>query len=338
MPEEIGSNVDAGTLTQVLENPQEIILQMKQVRQVLFEYTTDDVELFSGEISTIEDKEVLLSLKKALINARDCCNMVRTFGDDELKLAFAKLEMPKIPQMISEVQHCIDSINQKEALYNSDSTAQMVFEAMQDIEFNFSKIGEEELKLASGGVELNEKKNKAIHLFMDNIDPDDPEYITLYEAFRKRFKEHGFVPVDMAEFDECSKALDEILDKLLSLQRKNAALLKKYNGDAKFARIHKRIKEENERRKVEHKKPLVDDYDENILSFLSSIKNVIDQKVYDRNDILRKDAYFEQTVMQQIQDGFRRLDFTSEREDRKFIQERISKQYLMQYNATYPAA
>ncbi len=338
MPEEIGSNVDAGTLTQVLENPQEIILQMKQVRQVLFEYTTDDVELFSGEISTIEDKEVLLSLKKALINARDCCNMVRTFGDDELKMAFAKLEMPKIPQMISEVQHCIDSINQKEALYNSDSTAQMVFEAMQDIEFNFSKIGEEELKLASGGVELKEKKNKAIHLFMDNIDPDDPEYITLYEAFRERFKEHGFVPADMAEFDECSNALDEILDKLLSLQRKNAALLKKYNGDAKFARVHKRIKEENERRKIEHKKPLVDDYDESILSFLSSIKAEIDQKVYDRNDILRKDAYFEQTVMQQIQEGFRKLDFTSEREDRKFIQERISKQYLMQYNATYPAA
>lgn len=338
LSEEIGTDVDSGTLTQVLENPQEIIIQMKQVRQVLFEYTTDNVELFSSEISTIEDKEVLLSLKKALINARDCCNMVRTFGDDELKMAFAKLEMPKIPQMISEVQHCIDSINQKEALYNSDSTAQMVFEAMQDIEFNFSKIGEEELKLASGGVELKEKKNKAIRLFMDNIDPDDPEFITLYQAFRERFKEHGFVPADMAEFNECSKALDEVLDKLLFLQRKNAALLKKYNGDAKFARVHKRIKEENERRKHEHKKPLVDDYDESILSFLSSIKTEIDKKVYDRNDILRKDAYFEQTVMQQIQEGFRKLDFTSEREDRKFIQERISKQYLMQYDATYPAA
>ena len=338
MPEEIGEDVATGTLTQVLENPDEIILQMKQVRQVLFEYTTDNVELFSSEISTIEDKEVLLSLKKALVNARDCCNMVRTFGDDDLKQAFAKLEMPKIPQMISEVQHCIDSINQKEALYSSDSTAQMVFEAMQDIEFNFSKIGEEELKLASGGEELNEKKNKAIRFFMDNIDPDDPEYISLYEAFRERFKEHGFVPSDMAEFDECSKALDEVLDKLVALQRKNAALLKKYNGDTKFARVHKRIKEENERRKAEHKKPIVDEYDETLLSFLSSIKLEIDQKVYDRNDILRKDAYFEQTVMQQIQEGFRKLNFTSDREERKFIQERIAKQYLMQYNATYPAA
>ena len=124
----------------------------------------------------------------------------------------------------------------------------------------------------------------------------------------------------------------------MALQRKNAALLKKYNGDTKFARVHKRIKEENERRKAEHKKPIVDEYDETLLSFLSSIKLEIDQKVYDRNDILRKDAYFEQTVMQQIQEGFRKLNFTSAREERKFIQERIAKQYLMQYNATYPAA
>lgn len=338
MPEEIGENIEAGTLTQVLASPEEIIFQMKQVRQVLFEYTTDDVELFSSEISTIEDKEVLLSLKKALVNARDYCNIVRTFGDETLKKAFAKLDMPKIPHMITEVQHCIDSINQKEALYNSDSTAQMVFDAMQDIEFNFSKIGEEELKLASGGVELKEKKNKAIRFFMENIDPDDPEYISLYEAFRERFREHGFVPADMAEFDECSKALDEILEKLMILQRKNFALLKKYNGDTKFARVHKRIKEENERRKAEHKKPLVDEYDDTLLAFLTSIKNEIDQKVYDRNDILRKDAYFEQTVMQQIQEGFRKLDFTSEKEDRRFIQERIAKQYLLQYNVTYPAA
>ena len=47
-------------------------------------------------------------------------------------------------------------------------------------------------------------------------------------------------------------------------------------------KAHKRIKEENERRKAEHKKPIVDEYDETLLSFLSSIKLEIDQKVYDR--------------------------------------------------------
>ena len=93
---------------------------MHEVRQALFEYSTDNAEEFSSEISTIEDKSELLKLKKALIAARDCCNMVRTFGDEDLKAAFAALELPKISQMISEVQHHIDAINQKEVNYILD--------------------------------------------------------------------------------------------------------------------------------------------------------------------------------------------------------------------------
>lgn len=53
---------------------------------------------------------------KILIAARDCCNLVRTFGDDELKETFAKMELTKLPSLISEVQHHIDNINQKELL------------------------------------------------------------------------------------------------------------------------------------------------------------------------------------------------------------------------------
>ena len=52
-----------------------------------------------------------------------------------------------------------------------------------DIEFNFSKIGQEEMKVIGGGAELKEKWNKTISSFTQNIDQDDPEYITLREAF-----------------------------------------------------------------------------------------------------------------------------------------------------------
>jgi type I restriction enzyme R subunit len=74
------------------------------------------------------------------------------------------------------------------------------------------------------------------------------------------------------------------------------------------------------------------------MNVLLSIKSDIDQKVYDRNDILKKDAYFEQTVMSQIKLGMDKVGVSSEREDRVFIQSRIARQYLDQYNATYPAA
>lgn len=337
-PNETGEGNETDTFKQIIEDKDALIAQMREVRQVLFNYSTDNVEEFSSEISTIEDKEKLLKLKKVLIAARDCCNVVRTFGDEELKEAFARLEITKLPAMISEVQHHIDTINQKEVFSNDDSTKQLVNEAMQDISFNFSKIGEEEMKLISGGVELQENWQKTIRAFTGNIDPDDPEFITLREAFMLRFKERGFVVDSIAHFNEQSKALDDVLKKLAELQMRNNALLKKYKGDAKFARVHKRVCEENEQRKFAKRKPIVSLYDEDIINFMFVIKDDIDQKVYDRSDILKKDAYFEQTVMTQIKDGMDKLGFENEREDRVFIQSRISRQYLNQYNATYPVA
>lgn len=337
-PEETGAGNATDTFRQVLEDRDALLSQMREMRQTLFSYTTDNVEEFSSEISTIEDKQELLKLKKVLTSARDCCNLVRSFGDDELKEAFAHLELRRLPEMISEVQHCIDNINRKEAFSGDDSTRQLVNEAMQDIVFNFSKIGEEEMKLISGGVELQEKWRRTTQGFAQNIDKEDPEYITLHEAFRQRFREHGFTPNNIAEFYEHSRALDEILKKLADLQKKNTVLLRKYSGDAKFARVHKRIREENESRRAQGRQPIVSAYDENIMSVLLAIKSDIDRKVYDRNDILKKDAYFEQTVMTQIKEGMKKLSVDSSREDRLFIQSRITKQYLEQYSGTWPAA
>ena len=113
--------------------------------------------------------------------------------------------------------------------------------------------------------------------------------------------------------------------------------MRKYNDDAKFARVHKRVREENERRKKEGQTPIVSAYDEDIMNVLSSIKADVDSKVYDRNDILKKDAYFEKTVMQLIMAGMKKLSLNSSREDRVFIQTRIARQYLDQYNETYAA-
>ena len=336
-PDEVGEGNEANIFAQVMEDPAELIQRMQKARQVLFDYPLDNAEEFSTEISTIEDKSVL-DLKKALIEVRDCCNIVRTFGDDDLKAAFANFEISRLKDILSEVQRHINIINQREAFADDDATRIMVNEAMQDITFNFSKIGEEELKMVSGGEELNEKLQRMVRKFAENIDPEDPEYITLREAFHARFHEHGFTPQNMDEFNSYSKAMDEILQKLAELQKKNAVLLRRYNGDAKFARVHKRIREENKKRKSAGKPVMLSEYDESIVTALMTIKSDIDRKVYDRNDILKKDAYFEQTVMTEIKTGMDTLGVVNSREDRVFIQSRITKQYLEQYRETYPAA
>lgn len=71
-PNEVGAGNATDTFTQVIEDKDALVQQMREVRQVLFDYTTDNVEEFSSEISTIEDKQELIKLKKVLIAARDC--------------------------------------------------------------------------------------------------------------------------------------------------------------------------------------------------------------------------------------------------------------------------
>lgn len=329
-----GNNTE--TFAQVIENKEEIFEQMKEIRQVLFDYSYDNAEDFSTEISTQEDKAILLDLKHALVSAKNMANIVRTFGDGEMRENFSKLELTKLPELLSEVQHRINIINQKEAFKVSDETKLLINEAMLDIEFDFSKIGTEELHIIGGTRALKEKWQRAITAFTNNVDQDDPEYVTLREAFTQRFKEHGFVVDTVAKFNEETKALDDVMKRLQEIQVRNEALLKKYNGDAKFARVHKRIRELNKKREANHKAPMFSFKDEEIMVILKIIKEDIDAKVYDKSDILKKDAYFSRTVLSLISGCLYQFpQIKPEMDDYKFIKDRVAQQYLNQYNATY---
>ena len=96
--DETGESAATDTFTQVIEDKEEILNQMKKVRQTLFNYTYDNAEEFSSEISTEEDKAVLLDLKQALESAKNMANIVRTFGDDEMK---------EVKKLISKIEKII---------------------------------------------------------------------------------------------------------------------------------------------------------------------------------------------------------------------------------------
>lgn len=333
-PNEVGEGNTTNSYLQVLEDKDVIIEKMKNINRSLFNYTLNNAEVFSQEISSIENKDTLYDLRKNLIDARDYTNIVRTFGDDTLKAEFERLEIRMIPQLISEVQRHIGILNQKEYFERSDATKQMINEAMANITFTFSKISTDEMRIISTA-QFQEKWDYTIHSFTQNEDQEDPEYITLREAFMARFKEHGFVIDSIAQFNEETKALSDFINKLKELKQKNNALASKYNGDMKFARIHKRIKERNYARRKSNQSVVMEDDDLNLVYNLNIIKDDIDEKVYDRNDILKKDAYFKQTVMKELTSIMKNMSITGNRDDRVFMQNCITRQYLNQYNNTY---
>ena len=214
-------------------------------------------------------------------------------------------------------------------------TKMLINETMMNIQFNFSMIGKEELKLLDNGDPLQEKLDKVLAQFRDYYDPEDPEYITLAEAFKERFKQHKFKPENIAQFNEENAALTEIYNKICYLRRKDDALLARYNGDKKYVRVHKRIVEENSKRATEHVNPIISTYTDDIVDAMLAVKSTIDGCIYNRNDILKKDAYFADTVFSLVDQSLNKLNVNAGYEDCDFIQKRISKQYLNQYNECY---
>ncbi len=338
-PDEVGAGNEVNLLGQIIEDPEELIERAKTASQVLFSFTLDNAEIFSSEISEINDKKELIEIKNALIEIRDCYYIVRSFGDDELKAKFNRYDIYKIKGMLSEVQRHIDLINQREALENNDGNMSVILEALENFTFNFNKIGEEELKLLDDGSELITKLNKTKGKISENIDKEDPEFMTIYDAFRIRFKEHGFTPLNLDEYNDHIQYFDKILRILAEIERKNNVLLRKYNGDAKFVRVHKRIREENNKRKNEHGDIIISEFDDDIVSVLTKVKDSVDQMIYDRNNILDNESYFNNSVLKGVFTVIDQSEFKDTAiDDMEYITKKITKQYLDQYREVNSAA
>jgi type I restriction enzyme R subunit len=287
----------------------------------------------------LEDKSALIDLKNALLAARDMGNMVRTFGDEEMRQRFEQIDIVRLPELISEVQHRINIINAKESFEVAADKRVLINEAMASIEFTFSKIGEEELTIASKE-ELQSAYANLIHQFTAFEDQVDEEFISIREAFIQRFHEYGFEIDTIAKFTEQKKMLDEIMARLHRLQLANKALADHYNGDYKYARIHKRIREENKKRQKNNNTHMIAKADDLIIEqVLKSIKFGIDEAVYDNYHILKKDPYFRQKVQSIIAKHTSAVvNLGATKEDWEFITPRIYQQYVDQYNLTYPSA
>ena len=95
----------------VIEDKEEIIAKMKEIKSVLFNFTCDNPEEFRREIDEIEDKDRLYELRSVLNDAKAILNQVRAFGDDELKEKIESLAFGGIPTLTTEVTHRIERMN-----------------------------------------------------------------------------------------------------------------------------------------------------------------------------------------------------------------------------------
>lgn len=299
---------DFKTYSNIFLSKEEIEKSIKDIENKLFEYDSENLEIFSQQINELEKKN-LIDLKKIMVTYKDLYNVIKAFGYNDL---LGRIKIDRVSKMVHEVGRRIDIIN----LTNNENkdTASMLNVTLANIDFNFRKISEEELVIAD---KYKQKFDEVRKEFLINIDKDDMKYILLFREYNNLFTSINFEDLTVADMNNNTIKLDELMKKIHSLNESNNRLLVKYSGDEKYVKIHKRVLE---------RIPEFNQVD--LYEILTNLKNEIDDILLRKYDIMDTESYFKQTIMPMTLDEFDKHNITIVIDEVQFFTEVIVETYL----------
>ncbi|WP_407524632.1 type I restriction endonuclease [Lacibacter sp. MH-610] len=300
----------------LFKTKEEIEQDILTIKDVLFHYNTGNAEIFSQQISQISDKKTMQELTKALNNARDLYNLIRLSGHYEM---LEQLDFQKITLLAREANNHLALINTKEALENNLDTANLLNVALEDVVFAFTKLREEELIIAD---KLKDILQKTREMLGGNFDPHDPVFISLKEELERLFKKKNLNEVTKEEMEANIRDLEKIYDAAKELERKNQLLRAKYDNDAKYSRLHKRLME---------KDPLTDS-ESKLFEALQSLKKEVDAHILQNANVLENESFVERMMLRLVISQLKnKFDLPLDAERSQAINHLIVKEYMNEY-------
>ncbi|MBM6993110.1 MAG: type I restriction endonuclease subunit R [Prevotella sp.] len=313
----------------VMVSKEEVEGKIKQVKTLLFNFTTDNMEEFRKEIDEIKNKQTLYELRTTLSEAKAIINQVRSFGDEETKAKLASLSIGGIPTLLSEVNHRIERLNLFETTEHKADVSGIINVALSELEYEFQKGIPEELRIIVN--DLRERCERVQAEFEANFDVREEKYVILANEFREYFRKKGFVPESTAEAKASIQYMEEVMKKIREINRRNNILKHKYKDDERFVRIHKRIEEQNQQRPH----PIISAHEYEIAENLAKMKSEIDRMLFLDINVLENEPAFQQDVLAIISRELLSMNIHADLKDRKYINNLITTEYLQQYNTTY---
>lgn len=314
----------------VLVDKDEVVQKIQQVKSLLFNFTTDYLEEFRKEIDEVDNKDSLYELRNTLSEAKAMINQVRSFGDEETKEKLKKLPIGAIPTLITEVTHRIERINLLENTEHRADVSGIINVALSELEFEFKKGIPEELRIIVN--DIRERCERVQAEFEANFDQKEEKYVLLADEFREYFRKKGFVPQSTSEAKESIQYMDEVMKKIREINRRNNILKKKYKGDERFVRIHKRLEETNRQRA---ERPIISAHEYEIAENLAQMKAEIDQMLFLNINILDNEEAFKRDILAIVGKELIGMNIRADLQDRKYINSLITTEYLQQYNYAY---
>lgn len=311
---ELGDEIEH--YSNLFKSQAEIEQEIAELKDVLFQFDTNNAEEFSDQISQIDARSEMLKLTKALSNAKSLYNLIRLSGNYEM---LDKLDFQKLTVLSRMANDRLALINTKEALESNVDTGNLLNTALEDVIFAFTKVKEEEMILAD---ELKNTLQKTREGLGGNFDPADPEFISLKDELERLFKKKNLSEVTKEQMEANIKALNDIYSRAKELERRNQLLRAKYDNDEKYARLHKRLMEKN---------PLTDN-ESKLFEALSGLKSAVDQQIEQNSKMLENEKFVEKMVLRLVIDQFKNKQHISiDTSTTKRINRLVVREYMNEY-------
>ncbi|WP_298733425.1 type I restriction endonuclease [uncultured Chitinophaga sp.] len=318
LQEELGDEMEM--YSHLFKSEAEIKTEIERIKETLFHYDTENREIFSQQIAQLTNKAELMQLVKALRTAKELKNLIAL---QDLEGLGELIDFDVLNRLLIEAQNRLDNLNFVENIGNEEATQNLLNAALEDILFQFIKVGEEELKLAD---ELKEQLRKTREALQNNFDQGDPHFVSLKEELERIFRKKNLTETTQADMVENLPLLRKIYDEAKELNRKNALLKAKYSNDEKYVRIHKRLTEKgtlNAREMQLHRA-------------LIQVKNEVDNKLESQEDFLSNEALFDRYLIKLVSQQFvvnEKLNLDTD--TRQNISTLIGKEYFQLYHNRY---
>ncbi len=296
----------------IFKSQEEIEQDIRAIQDKLFMYATDNAELFSQQITALDDKQELLALRQALDTYKELMNIMQLFGYEELAQKFT---MENLHALYTEVNNRIAIVNLKQNMRDGEEVSVLLNLALDQIEFHFRKVSESELVIADKFQDVLERTRQEL---ARNLDTKDPEYISLLEELKRIFKKKNIEELTADEMEQNIQELERIRKAVAQQNFRDQMLCAKYKNDVKYMRTHKRIKATSS---------LIGS-DPVIFDVLMGIKVAVDQKVLKNQRMMDNHKYFSSEIMPEIIQSCRSNGVQPTASQVKFMESCISSEYF----------
>ena len=310
---ELGDEVQ--NYSNIFKSKEDIEKDLKDVKNQLFLYYTSNVVSFINQISEIDDKKQLLNLRQALENYKAMYNLIRLYGYEDL---YTHFNVENAIKCLNEVNNRISIINLKNSIDSSEDMSQILNMALDQIDFQFRKIKEEELIIADAFRDTLEKTRREI---VDRcLDPKDPEYISLLDELKRVFKKKNIEELTADEMKQMMGNLNALKKKAEKRNLADRMLAAKYSGDVKYMRTHKRI--------MNSPPPITDAV--TIHRILMTVKSKADDQIAHNENILDNEEYFIKSLQPIILRACMGEKVKLDKPQLMFIDNCLSKEYILE--------